>query len=188
MPTPFLNEQSRSLIDALFHEHNQKLLEEFHDRLEKADQREQLASLCGVDDEKLLDHLIDLDMQPEAVAAIAIVPLVVIAWADHAIQDKEKAAIIKAANESGVTSVDGKYPVLDYWLSHPPSPALLSAWELYIAALCKQLDEKEIAELKHDILDKARGIAEAAGGILGLGSKISRKERDAIKKLEAAFD
>jgi hypothetical protein len=156
--------------------------------LEKADKREQLASLCGVDDEALLDHLIELNMEPEAVAAITVVPLVVIAWADHAVQDQEKEAILEAASQSGVASVNGKYPVLEYWLAHPPSPELLKAWKLYIKALCSKLDDKEIAELKHDILEKAKSIAAAAGGILGLGNKISGKERDALKKLESAFE
>ena len=188
MSSPIFNEQTRNLIDALFHEHNQKLLEQFHERLQKADKRQQLASLCGVEDEELLDHLIDLEMEPEAVAAIALVPLVVVAWADHAVQKEEKAAIIEAAKNCGVTSSDGKYPVLEYWLTHPPSPELTTAWKMYIAALCSRLSEDEVAELKHDILSKARAIAEAAGGILGIGRKISSKESEALQQLEAAFD
>jgi hypothetical protein len=187
MTDPFLNERSRTLIDALFYEENQKLLEQFHDRLAKADKRQQLASLCGVDDEALLDHLIDLELEPEAVAAIAIVPLVVIAWADDSVQQEEKDAIIEAAKQSGIASVGGEYPVLEYWLTHRPSPELLNAWKMYIAALCSILSQDEIDELKDDILAKARSIAEAAGGFLGIGSKISSRERKAMKQLEAAF-
>ncbi len=187
MSSPFLNEQSRTMLDALFHEQNQRLLAEFHERLEKADRREQLAKICGVHEEKLLDHLVDLELQPEAVAAIAIVPLAVIAWADGAVQEQEREAIIQAARDSGVASDDGRYPVLEHWLSTPPSAELVEGWKLYLAALCKQLDEKEVDELKHDLLNRASSIAAAAGGVLGLGSKVSAKEKAALKMLEAAF-
>ncbi len=187
MRTPFLREHGRTLLDAIFHEQNQKLLEEFHARLEKLDKRQQLASICGIDDEELLSHLVELDMQPEVVAAIAVVPLVVVAWADGAVQDAERQAILQAADSCGVPAEDGRFPVLEHWLSHKPGPEVLDAWKLYIAALCKQLSAEEVTELKEDLLGRVQTIAEAAGGLLGLTSKISSKEQAMITTLEQAF-
>ena len=187
MSASHLSDYARTLIEALFHEQDQKLLRAFQDRMERMSRREQLARLCGVHDEVLLDHMIDLDMQPEAVAAIAVVPLVVVAWADRTIQAEEREAIIKAAAASGVSSQDGRYPVLEYWLSNRPGPELLQAWKLYIAAICKKLSAEEVEELKHDLLDRAHTVAEAAGGFLGLGNKISPQERAALATLEQAF-
>jgi hypothetical protein len=142
----------------------------------------------SVHDEALLDHLIDLDLQPEALAAIAVVPLVAVAWADGAVQEKERAAIIQAAKATGINSQDGRYPILEHWLSQKPGPEVMDAWKLYIAALCKQLDAKEVEELKSDLLNRAETVAEAAGGILGVTSKISSTEREMLKALQQAFE
>ncbi len=187
MSPTYLSEYGRTLIDAMFHEQDQKLLKAFHDRMEKLDRRQQLAGVCGVDDEALLNHLIDLELQPEVVAALAVVPLVAVAWADNAIQPQERDAIMQAAEASGVTSQDGRYPILEHWLSNKPGREILDAWKLYIAALCKQLDDTEIEELKHDLLDRAQKIAEAAGGILGITRKISSRERQMLETLKQAF-
>ena len=184
---PQLSNYGQKLIDALFHEQDQELARQFHDRIEKLNRRQQLAKACGVDDETLLDHLIALDLQPEAVAAIAAIPLVVVAWADRTVQEAERKAIFAAAEASGITSQDGRYPILEYWLSKRPKPELLDAWKHYIAALCRQLNQTEIEQLKHDMLQRARRVAEATGGILGYGNKISANEQKVLESLEEAF-
>jgi hypothetical protein len=188
MSATYLSEYGRTLIDAIFHEQDQRLLKAFHERLAKLDRRQQLARICGVNDEALLDHLIDLELQPEALAAIAVVPLVAVAWADGAVQETERSAIIQAAQATGITSQDGRYPILEHWLSQKPGSEIMDAWKHYIAALCKQLDPNEVEELKKDLLDRAERLAEAAGGILGLTSKISAAERQMIKTLQQAFE
>ena len=182
-----LDDRGRPLIDALFQEQNQQLLQAFRERMERMDRRTQLTQVCGIHDEALLDHLLDLKLPPEAVAAIAVVPLVVVAWADRTVQAEERQAIIKAAEASGIRPEDGRYPILEHWLAERPGPELLEAWRQYVAALCRQLSRQEVEELKHDLLDNARNVAQSAGGILGFGSKISAKERAALEELEQAF-
>lgn len=188
MAKGFLSDQSRFLVEGIFREREQHLLENFRKRQEKMDRKAQFAAILGMHDEALLDHLVELDVQPEAIAAIAILPLAVVAWADHSVQPEEREAILKAARESGVEPQDGRYPVLEYWLTERPGPELLEAWKHYIRALCRQLSPPEIDELKHDLLDRARDVAQAAGGILGIVGKISASERAALRELEQAFE
>ncbi|MHB8862545.1 MAG: hypothetical protein ACYC6N_09085 [Pirellulaceae bacterium] len=184
---PPLSNYGQTLIDALFHEQDQELARQFHERMEKRNRRQELAKLCGVEDEALLDHLVALDLQPEAVAALSAIPLVVVAWADHTVQEEERKAVIRAAEACGVSSQDGRYPVLEYWLNKRPKPELLDAWKHYIAALCRQLSPAEVEQLKHDMLQRARQVAEAAGGLLGYGNKISANEQKVLQSLEEAF-
>ena len=188
MAVTYLSERGRTLIDAIFHEKDQALLKAFHERLQQLDRREQLKGICGIDDDALLNHMMELEMQPEVVAAIAVVPLVVMAWADGSVQPQEREAILQAAEQSGVSAEDGRYPVLEHWLSHKPGPEVLDAWKLYIAALCKQLSDQQVDELKHDLLDRIDTVAQAAGGILGITSKVSSNEQAMKKTLEQAFD
>jgi hypothetical protein len=183
----FSGDRARTLVDALFHAKDQQLLDEFRKRLEKKDRRAQLAAACGIHDEAVLDRLIELKIDPETLAAMTVVPLVQVAWADGKVQPEERQAIIKAAQEAGVKSRDGHYPLLEYWLDEKPGREMLEAWEHYIQALCKRLTPDEIAQLKRDVLTLARKVAQAAGGVLGLGNKISKAEREVLDELEKSF-
>jgi hypothetical protein len=187
MPQQPLDASSRTLVDAVFHAQEQQLLDAFRQRLDESDRRAQLAQVCGIHDEALLDHLLRLNLEPEAVAALAMIPLVVVAWADRTVQAEERQAILHAAEAAGVPPKDGRYPVLEYWLTKRPGPELFEAWKQYLGALCRQLSPEEIGELRHDLLDRARNVAAAAGGLLGFGNKISAKEQAALQALEQAF-
>jgi hypothetical protein len=51
----------------------------------------------------------------------------------------------------------------------------------------QQLGREETARLKADLLDRARAVATASGGVFGLGSKVSSAEAAMLAQLEAAF-
>jgi DNA-binding phage protein len=178
---------AKTLLDALFHEKEQHLLNAFRESLERMDRRTQLAQVSGIHDEALLDRLMELNIEPETVAAMAVVPLVCIAWADGKVQEPERRAVLAAAKDAGVPPQNGRYPLLEYWLNERPEAALLEAWEHYIQCLCQRLDEREITELRCDLLNLARGVAETAGGLLGFGRKTSAAERVMLARLEQAF-
>jgi hypothetical protein len=80
------------------------------------------------------------------------------------------------------------YALLKEWLRQRPPPTLLEAWQHYVQGLCATLSPRERAELKDDLLSRARSVAEATGGFLGLTSRVSREERAIIEKMEAAFE
>jgi hypothetical protein len=186
-PEGFSRDRAHALTEAFFHAQEQQLLAEFRGRLEKLDRRAQLAAASGIHDEAVLDRLIELDIAPETLAAMTVVPLVHVAWADGTVQPEERRAIIQAARDAGVQPRDGHYPLLEYWLNEKPNRAMLEAWELYIRALCQRLTPEEIAQLKRDVLTLARKVAQAAGGLLGLGNRISKAERRVLDELEKSF-
>ena len=178
---------AKTLLDVFFHEQDQHLLNAFRERLERTDRRTQLAQVSGIHDEAVLDRLIELNIGPDTLAAMAVVPLVCVAWADGKVQEAERQAVLAAAKTAGVPPQNGRYPLLEYWLNERPGAELLEAWEHYIQGLCQRLDEHEIGELKRDLLDRARDVAEAAGGIFGFGNKTSAAELAMLARLEQAF-
>jgi hypothetical protein len=180
------SDYQKTLLDSLFHEQDQKLRKAFRERMEKLDRRAQLAQASGIKDEALLDRLIELTIDAETIAAMAVVPLVTVAWADGKVQDEERKAILAAAQSAGIKPQDGRYPMLDFWMSKRPGREMIEAWEHYIKDLCTRLDKEEIEKLKHDVLGLARTVAEAAGGFLGIG-RVSAAETAALKRLEKAF-
>ena len=71
---------------------------------------------------------------------------------------------------------------------HPEIVAeLLDAWVHYIQGLCEVLEPTERDTLKKSLMDRARQVAEAAGGFLGLSSKVSNAEKKMLAQLEKAF-
>jgi hypothetical protein len=151
------------------------------------DRHAQLTQVSGIQDEAVLDRLIDLGIDPETLAAIAVVPLVMVAWADGKVQEKERDAILAAAQSAGIQSKDGRYPILEFWMNRRPGREMVEAWEHYIKDICKRLAPPEIAKLKDDVLGLARSVAQAAGGFLGMGSRISAAESAMLNRVEKAF-
>jgi len=78
--------------------------------------------------------------------------------------------------------------LLRQWMKHKPIPKLLEAWKHYIKGLCGELTQHQKNALKKDLIGHARQVAEATGGILGFGNKISKPEQKMLDKLESAFD
>jgi hypothetical protein len=77
--------------------------------------------------------------------------------------------------------------LLSNWLAMRPDPQLLETWMAYIEELKPSLSEASRKEMKKSVMGRARAIAEAAGGFLGLGS-ISAAEKKMLDELEWAFE
>lgn len=186
--------------DTVIGSHREALEQEFfrtHDeasvaRLQEHDGhvelRAGLAAASGIKDEALLERLIGLGLRPRSLAPLALVPLVEVAWADGRIDSKERHAVLRAAHAAGVDRHSPGHALLDSWLERQPAPGLRVLWKQYIAALCGGLDAAGRASLRDNVLGRAREIAEATGGFLGLGSKISVQEEQVLQDLAAAFD
>jgi hypothetical protein len=155
--------------------------------MEKMERRDELAQVSGIRDEAVLDRLIELGIGPEALAALEVVPLVSVAWADGSVQPEERKTIIAAAKAAGIQPQDGRYALLEHWLAKRPGAVMIQARKHYVKGLCQQLDSQEIEKLQHELLDRARRVAQAAGGFLGFGDKISPAERAVLSELEQAF-
>jgi hypothetical protein len=181
-----LKNYGRALEEAFFERENQKLLAKLREKSELDRKRATLREALRIDDEDVLDHLVALDLSPETIVAFSLVPLVEVAWADGAIQPNEREAILRAADERGVSASAISRQLLENWLNRRPPVALLEVWRHYSRALLKQLDPNDRRMMRERVIGSARAIAEAAGGFLGLRS-ISAAEKAALLDLEQTF-
>lgn len=179
-----LTSAARTLENAFFAEENARLLEDMREKARQAERRQALREVIKIDDEALVDHLLELGLGPETVLAVTLVPLAVVAWADGSIQPQERDAILKAAAEKGIEQGSLAWQMLESWLSARPDNRLIDAWQRYVRAIWPALSPDEHQEIRAMALDRARHVAEAAGGFLGLTSKISAAERTALDELE----
>ncbi len=188
MSKDFLEDRKKALEDSFFAKQNEKLLEQLRAKQRKKAAREGLAEISGVHDRAVLDQLVDLDIEPVTWTAISLIPLVEIAWADGRMEEKERRAVLAAAEANGVFVDSPSYALLQSWLARRPDGRLFETWGEYIVHLCSKLGELEKQRLKAEILGRARSIAEATGGILGMGNKVSPEEAVILSELEKAFD
>ena len=149
--------------------------------------RRDLALASGIDDEHILERLSGLGIRADTLAALTLVPLVEVAWADGHMDPRERAAILDGAVGIGVEEGSWSYRLLRIWTADPPAPELFVLWEDFIAALAARLTEEERAEFRRKLVGRARDVAEAAAGLLGLGPRVSESEARVLGRLTDAF-
>lgn len=187
MSDRFLDDRRAGLEEAFFANQNAQLLRQLRDADATRTGKEALSAASGIRDAAVLDKLVGLGIGSEALTALALVPLVAVAWADGSITDQERGAVLAAAEKTGLARQDAGYRLLEDWLRHRPPPALLAAWKDYTAALSATLDDDARLALRSGVLDRARAVAEAAGGFLGLGQRVSAAEKAMLDELDQAF-
>jgi hypothetical protein len=176
----------QTLEDMFFHEQDRRIIEERAKLQQLAQTKANLATISGIHDDGLLDKLIALEIGPETLTTLIGIPLIEVAWADGRMEDKERKKLFEYAEKAGLRQKGLDPRIMSSWLKKKPDPALLTAWKQYVQTLCKELTAHERKALRDEVLADARSVAEAAGGILGLG-RVSDEEKDMLKTLEEAF-
>lgn len=180
---PDLTSAAQTLEDAFFTKESARLLKQMRERASQQERRTAMREVVRVDDDALIDHLIELGLEPGTVLALQLVPLAAVAWADGQIEPRERDAVLKAAAAQGVTPDSVAGQLLGNWLVERPDAGLVDAWKRHVKALWPQLSPGERDEIRKSALDRARSVAEAAGGLLGLTSKVSPQEKAVLDEL-----
>ena len=176
----------RSLEDAFFLEQDRKLIEKRAELKKMQRNKEALAAVSGIKNENVLDQLVRLNVSPETLAALAVVPLIEVVWADGHVDEKERTVVIEHAQKQGILPGSIEHDLLERWLNQRPGDDLLVAWQHYVEAICERVTPEQRAILKQELLRDVRAAAEVSGGFLGFGA-ISPEEKAVLQKLEASF-
>jgi hypothetical protein len=177
---------SRALEDAFFLEQDKILVEKQRAMKKLAETKEALSTVSGITNDEVLSRLVELDIKPETVAALATIPLIEVAWADGKIDPKERKAVLAHVNARGIAPGSIEHDLLERWLIHRPEPSLLKAWQAYLRGLCERLTHEEQELLKEELLRNTTAIARAAGGFLGIG-RVSKEEKEVLELLACSF-
>ena len=187
MSHEFLGDRKVALEEEFFAKQNQLLLRRLQENRQARSQKDALSAASGITDDSVLEQLAALGISSDTLAALSLVPLVAVAWADGSIDDKEREVAFSRAAEQGLGKQDVAYQMFEHWLADRPPPGLLAAWKSYIGALSPTLSDEARRALKRELLDRTRAVAGAAGGFLGIGRKISPAEEHVLTELDAAI-
>jgi len=182
-----LEERGRALENQFYEKENKEKLAAMKTKMDAQRSRDDLRKASGMTDDAVLDKLVELGMRANTIAALSLVPLIEVAWADGEIQDNERTAILQGAHGKGLEQGTDGYELLQTWLKSRPDSALFDAWSSYIKALAGQLNDEQNRLLKNQIVGFAKMVAASAGGFLGIG-KVSASEEKALSRIEQAFD
>ncbi|HRX79988.1 MAG TPA: hypothetical protein P5307_13045 [Pirellulaceae bacterium] len=180
-------ERERALENEFFLGVDATLLASLKAKLTAEADRQHLAVALGFAKEELLNELVEIGVSAEALAAMSLVPLILVAWADGKVDAKECPLILKAAREQGIIEATPADQLIRHWLDTKPNPQLASTWAHYMKAVAEKMSYKARASLCRDIVRRAQIVARASGGSLGF-NKISVSEKRVIAELEEVFD
>ena len=177
-----------ALEEQFFLKHEEALIKRLREAARHAATKEELRHLTGIANEQVLDALAGLQVPGgAAVLVMSVFPLVEVAWADGAPDERERAAILQLAGSIGLTAASPGHEYLDTWLQEKPDLSWHTLWAGYVQELVKRLQPDDVSLLKATVLGRARVVAEASGGFLGLAWRVSEAEAAVLKKLELAF-
>jgi hypothetical protein len=186
MSKDFLADRRKALEEAFFAKQDTKLVARLRAERERTLAIAALRSASSIDDPDLLARLVDRGIDARSWTALALVPLVEVAWADGSVEPKERDAILAMAREHGVMPGSPGEALLENLLTKRPEPAVFAAWGGYVTELASSFTAGERGAMRERLVERAHKVAKAAGGLLGIAS-ISEAEKRVIAALEKPF-
>jgi hypothetical protein len=186
MSETILGTRRRALENAFFIEEDKRVTRRLIEMDRVQTEREEVKAITGITDPRIIDHFIALDLKGQTLAALALAPLVLVAWADNETGENEHDAVMRVAAEVGLESGGEPYALLEDWLVHRPPPTLMSAWEAYSRHSAAKLDDEARGMLRDEVMSRARRVAEAQGGFLRMG-RISAAEATMLRHIDTVL-
>jgi hypothetical protein len=185
--TDAFRERERSLEDAFFKERDRHLMEKMRRELESLEEKQKLAHISGIVEERVLANLVAAGVRAETLAAVSLIPMIEVAWCDGSVAPQERDAVLNAAVSEGVRPGTAPYEILQRWLKERPDAYVIAAWKDYVKEMGRLMPKETVTKTRQHMLDRCKRVAEAAGGFLGLAT-ISRSEQAKIDEFAKAWD
>jgi len=182
-----LEDRRKALEESFFHQQEQRLIDQLREKRKRETKCRELADAAGVQNASLLTAIIDQGIEAETLAAFMLVPLVATAWASGSLEASEREAVLEGAAANGIQRNTPVWELLQRWLDARPPDALLDTWIAYAREFRQGLSPEEQVALREGMMARLHAIAQAAGGFLGLGSKVSADEQAVMDRIEAAL-
>jgi len=179
--------RGKALEEEYFHRKEKELKEKLRQRRAAEAQMSELAEATGNPNEEVLKTLQELGYTRDTVALFHYVPLLHVAWADGKVSRQERELIVEAARTHGISEGSAADKQLSDWIDNRPSEEFFEQTLRIMGALLDTTPRADGTVGSQGMLDEAKRLAEASGGILGFGSKISPEEQALLDRIAAAL-
>ncbi len=139
-----------------------------------------------MDDRELTRALEALGLDRTRWRAVALLPLIEVAWADGRVQRAERELLAEIAVEHGLRPDE---VFLERWLARRPPKTTFVAARTLLLRLWTHAGRREAPQPQtlEQLLDLCTEVAEAAGGLLGIAFTVERSERDVIREIASSL-
>ena len=182
-----LEQRGKELENLFFAKLDAKRIEKMKLELKSEEEREALSKVTGITDDGVLEDMQQIGITSETLTAFSLVPLVAVAWADGTLDGREREAILAVVSDEGIEKESTAFHLLEGWLEKKPGGDVYRVWKEYVRALRQSLRAEALSRVKTKVLGRAQKVAEASGGFLGMGNKVSGEEARVLESLEKAF-
>ncbi len=186
--TDALEDRKRALEEEHFRKLNAALIDHMRQERREAEESARLQGATGVTDPVLLDELIQFGFTPETLPALAVGPLLEVAWTDGKVDSDERRVILSDDSVTGLDAAGPSMAMVHGWLEERPAGGIFRLWWEFTHAEMGGHTPDERAALAAEMLVRATAVARASGGFLGIGSPTSAEEHVALKRIKAAYE
>lgn len=148
--------------------------------------RKELQDALPGADASLTDRLLEMGIDAETLPAMHLAPLAVVAWASGSVTHEENAQAVLAIFDSQVSGNVKAVEKVKSWLRRRPPHGLLDLWEDYVLQNQVDLDDAHWEYTGELLMQNAKAIALASGGVLGFGS-ICKAEQDVLDRIAFVY-
>ena len=168
--------------DEYFHRRDRELMEQKRRAEAEVTARQALSSALGITDEQLVRRLQAQGITAELTVLLPWLPAIQVAWV-KSLTAAERDWLVQHIREHQQPPLDAAPTArLQEWLEKSPSDQLYKAAVEALRLQLSTLGPDARASLRDKVLNAARGVSAASGGILGIGS-ISGDEKAALDHL-----
>ncbi|MGH9419801.1 MAG: hypothetical protein ACRD3J_07505, partial [Thermoanaerobaculia bacterium] len=121
-------ERRKAFEEEHFRKQDEQLVDKLKTVFRRKIDREALRTTTGITDDRVLDNLVNLNLNGEMMAAFKLYPLIEVAWADGSADEREIRAVLASAEHDGVKPGSAPYVLLENALKNGPRDESRKAW------------------------------------------------------------
>ena len=179
----FFSKPGPNREDDHFRKKDLELIERMRTCAERDAERQHIAEGIGVADDTVLDQVQELGFTRQTVKLLYLLPPLNVAWIDGSVTKREEECLLNLARSLGIEEGTPSYKQLSDWLQHRPSNQFFRKALGTMKNMLKGLPFEERQNHEHTVISRCTKVAEASGGILGLGSKVSDPEWEILREI-----
>lgn len=134
--------------------------------------------------EEIAEEAMELGFDAETARVLPLVPMIQIAWADGKVTRAENAEVEAKAAQFGVHPDTAAHDFLELLLDEEPSDLFFERVNQVIHHI---VDEDPGGDIRSNVLDWSKAVAEASGGFFGMANPISKAERKILDEFAELF-
>src|SRR5688572_30918832 len=162
-----LSDRRRTHKEEYFQKKGRELVEKMRQQAKAEAQLRELGGQVGVTDPQLIHELAELGFTPETVKLLPLIPVLEMAWAEGGVTAPERKMVIDVARARGIEAGSVADRQLAEWLDRQPTENVYQRARRLIGALFASGGRFDLTP--DDLLKYCEAIAEASGGLFGIG-------------------